>query len=66
MADIYGWSNPNPTSLICLCTMDEFMDGHRCRCPDHLVCGECEADHQEADYDENAFDPRDLNSPGVW
>lgn len=34
---------------ICLCTMDEAMDGHRHHCVDHLICGECLPDFLEED-----------------
>ena len=30
--------------MICLCTLDEVLDGHRCKCPDHEFCGEVECD----------------------
>lgn len=32
------------TPALCLCTLDEYMDGHRCRCPHHAPCGECDED----------------------
>ena len=28
----------------CLCTLDEYLDGHRCKCPDHEPCVECRDD----------------------
>lgn len=28
-------------STTCYCTLDEYLDGHRCRCPEHKPCWEC-------------------------
>lgn len=33
-----------PTSTMCYCTLDEYLDGHRHHCPQHVKCFECEED----------------------
>jgi hypothetical protein len=34
----------DPDHSVCLCTLEEAMDGHRCHCPAHEFCGDGECD----------------------
>jgi len=38
--------------LTCLCTLDEYMDGHRHHCPDHTPCADCEPDEGDLEMEE--------------
>lgn len=45
--DILG----EPKIQACLCTLDEYLDGHRHQCDMHRICFECLEDYQEDDHE---------------